>query len=513
MNLSIRIVRNTAANYGGNVVGLAVGFLLTPFLIHSLGDSHYGAWVLVGSISSYFWMFDFGLGASIIKFVSEFRTKGEQEHLNSVVANSFALLSAVGASALLVCIALAQVVDLVFQLPASLVPDVRAMIYVTAVSLAVSFPFGVFGGVLRGYQRYDLVNAVGAISLVGNALMSYAAIKLGFGLVGLAVAGLATNLVVAAGRLALSRWVDPHLAPRPGMIRLTALGEIAGFSAWVFVINMAVQVVYRTAPIIITMVLGVALVTPYSIAHGLTQYVKRCVDPILAVLLPAYTELSASSDSARLQGLLLEGSRIVGAIATPFTMLLFLLGDSFIAAWVGDGYGVSYHILCLLAVPLFLSFLISTGDKLLWAKGKVKVNSYVAAADSGLNLLLSVLLTKTLGVVGVGLATLISVVLTNGFWLLPYICREAGVPVSRYLAEVAKPILLPVVPSTGLTLLVASMTGTGSYLHMMALAGICVCSYWGLFLTMTRREEKMRWLAVVRMAVIPLRPSSSGGVA
>ncbi len=502
MNLSTKIVRNTAANYGGNLLGLVVGFLLTPFLIRSLGDSNYGAWVLVGSISSYFWMFDFGLGASVIKFVSELKAKGEQERLNRMVANSFALLAAVGVVAAVGCLVLVQLVEALFPLPPQLLPDVKAMIYITGVSLLVSFPFGVFGGVLRGYQRYDLVNAVGAASVVINALMSLAVVYFGLGLVGLSVVGLLTNVIVAAGRLTMARRVDPDLRLGIGMVSTQVVKEIGSFSLWVFVINVAVQVVYRTAPIIITVVLDVAMVTPYSIANGLAQYVKRGVDPILAVLLPAYTELSAADDTTRVQSLLVDGSRIVGAMSLPMVMLLFLLGKPFITLWVGPQYEIAYPLLCLLSVPLFFSFLISTGDKLLWAKGKIKVNSFVAMADSSLNLLLSVLLTSSFGVVGVGLATLISVLTTNGLVLLPYICREAGVPVSRYLSEVVKPILVPAFPSAGLAAIAIQFIGAGSYLHMMVVGAVCVASYWGVFLLLSRHEEKMRWMFVVRSALI-----------
>ena len=82
-----RVVRNSLANYGGNIVGLVAGFILTPFLVRSLGDAGYGAWILVGSISSYFWLLDFGLGASVTKFVSELKATGDRSRLNAVLSS------------------------------------------------------------------------------------------------------------------------------------------------------------------------------------------------------------------------------------------------------------------------------------------------------------------------------------------------------------------------------------------------------------------------------------------
>lgn len=513
MHLSSKIVRNSIANYGGNLAGLVVGFLLTPFLVHSLGDSQYGAWVLVGSLGSYFWLLDFGLGASVTSFVSRYRATGEQERLNSVVVSSIALLSVVGLLSLAGSVALALTVDLFFHLPPEVVPEVRAMIYVTGIALTISFPLGVFGGVLRGYQRYDLVNLVGATSTVANALLSVLVVKMGFGLVGLSAVGLLTNLMVGGGRLALAMRLDRGLRVRPFLARPSTLREIAGFSVWVFVINVSVQVVYRTAPVIISAILSVAQVTPYAIANSLAQYLRRFVDPILAVLLPAYSELSAVQDSDRTRQLFFEASKAVGAVSMPMAMGLMLLGKPFIGLWMGPGYEWAGTLLYLFVPPIFLSFLVAAGDKLLWAKGKVRVNSYVALADTVLNLSLSIGLAHVLGLVGVAMAPLLSVMVTNGLWLLPYICREAGVPVRVYLSSVVRPLLIAAAPSTAAVLALMSLVGTGGYLQIALLGASHVAVYWTVFFLAASKEERAGWSTVVRNAVAPSRAGKVGGLA
>jgi O-antigen/teichoic acid export membrane protein len=513
VQLSSRIVRNSIANYGGNFVGLAVGFLLTPFLVHSLGDDAYGSWVLVGSISSYFWLLDFGLGSSVIKFVAELKAKGEQQRLNSVVASSFAMLAVVGVVGFFGCLVLAQFVDKVFRLSPGIVGQVRTMIYITGVVLLVSFPFGVFGGVLRGYQRYDLINGVGIASTAANAVMSYAVVRMELGLPGLALVGLITNVLVGGSRVILAMRADRDLRPTFGLIRLDTLREITGFSAWVFVINIAVAVVYRTSPIIIGVVLSVALVTPFSIANSLVQYVRRFVDPILSVLLPAYSELSATDDLATVRRLFLEGSRVVGAISMPMVLGLLLLGKPFIYLWMGPGYEQSYTVLYLLTPPLFISFLVATGDKLLWARGKIRVNSYVAVADTVTNLSLSVALAIPFGIAGVAAASLISVGITNGMWLLPYICREAGVTRGSYLLDVGRSVLLPAIPAAALTMGALRFVGVDGYPQLFLLAALCAGSYWALFLAASRREERSKWVSVVRTALFPNRAGSAKVVA
>jgi hypothetical protein len=38
--------RNVLANWGGYIFAAGVNFVLSPFVVHSLGDNAYGIWVL-----------------------------------------------------------------------------------------------------------------------------------------------------------------------------------------------------------------------------------------------------------------------------------------------------------------------------------------------------------------------------------------------------------------------------------------------------------------------------------
>lgn len=501
MQLSGKIVRNSVANYGGTIVGLAAGFLLTPYLIRALGDAGYGAWVLVGSISSYFWLLDFGLGSSVTKLVSELHATGDRRRLNAVVASSVALLAVVGLVSLVVSWVVAGFADAFFVLSPEIAADVRTMIVLTGITALVSFPLGVYGGVLRGYQRYDLLNLMVIVSTVTNTVLSVAVAYLGFGLVGLTFVGLVTNLIVGVGRLLLARRYDPGLDLWPTSFSVSVLRDITSFSAWVFVINLAVQVVYRTSPIIIAALLGVSLVTPFALASTLVQYVKRFVDPILAVLLPAYAELSAVDDRATIRRLFLEGSRAVGVIAMPMALGLVLLGRPFIRLWVGPEYDASGDLLVLLVPPMFLSFLVAAGDKLLWAQGKIRVNSYVAIADTVLNLGLSVGLSLLWGLPGVALATLLSVGLTNGLWLLPYICRECDVPLREYAGRVLAPIFVPALPTAALILGLVRVFPVDGYAQLLVVAATCALTYWACFAVVSGKDERRRWVSTLRTAM------------
>ena len=52
------LIRNIVSNWVGFSVQVAVAFFLTPFILHSLGDTRYGIWSLVIGLTGYYGLLD-----------------------------------------------------------------------------------------------------------------------------------------------------------------------------------------------------------------------------------------------------------------------------------------------------------------------------------------------------------------------------------------------------------------------------------------------------------------------
>ena len=63
------------------------------------------------------------------------------------------------------------------------------------IGAALQFPFFVFSAVFPATQRYDLANAVGVVTRLVQASGIVIALNLGFGLIGISVAVLGSNLL------------------------------------------------------------------------------------------------------------------------------------------------------------------------------------------------------------------------------------------------------------------------------------------------------------------------------
>ena len=69
---------------------MAIGLLLLPFNLAYLGAGDYGLWVLLGSLTVHFSVFDLGFSGALVKFVAQDpgdgqRTRAERDRQHDVL--------------------------------------------------------------------------------------------------------------------------------------------------------------------------------------------------------------------------------------------------------------------------------------------------------------------------------------------------------------------------------------------------------------------------------------------
>ena len=96
------IVRNITANYVAFGVSSLVTLLLTPFLIQRLNATHFGVWILLKTILSYFQLLELGIMPAVIRYVSLHKARNETTEVESILGGAMRLL--IGVSALTVLI-------------------------------------------------------------------------------------------------------------------------------------------------------------------------------------------------------------------------------------------------------------------------------------------------------------------------------------------------------------------------------------------------------------------------
>jgi O-antigen/teichoic acid export membrane protein len=111
------IIKNVGSSWFCLAVNIIVGIFLSPFILHRLGNTVYGAWVLVFSVTGYYGLFDLGIRSSIVRYVSTYSAQNDIAGLSALINTSLAGYTLIGLIALLVTGALSFYVDAIFQMP------------------------------------------------------------------------------------------------------------------------------------------------------------------------------------------------------------------------------------------------------------------------------------------------------------------------------------------------------------------------------------------------------------
>lgn len=432
---SVRVLRNVVTNYLRFVLGGLTGFVLTPILVHGMGDRDYGLWVTIFSLTGYFGLIDQGIRPSLIRYVSRDAALGDQEGLSRTLNTALALFTGVGVLVMGAVLVVAANFTRWFSIPAADHATVSQALAVAGLSMALGFPFGVWGAALSGLQRYDLGNWIGISVTVARAVAFVLVLRAGGGLLELAWTSLVASLV---GHL-LTWWFAQRLLPgvRYGRRWVTRqhVGMIGSYSGIAFVGALASSLAFQTDALVITAFLGAALVTPFAIAAGLVDNVRSLVHSATYVLSPTASEMEARGETSRLHALLLTGAKYSVLVSWPALFGLLIFGEPFLVTWVGEPYRSAYPLLVALTAPTLLSLPQATASALLFGVSRHKGVVTFALVNAVLNLGLSILWARPYGLMGVALGTAIPLALVSGAGMMVYTSRALAIPLGTYLRE------------------------------------------------------------------------------
>jgi O-antigen/teichoic acid export membrane protein len=450
-----RVLLGAASNYIGKVITLGTWLFLTPFILHQLGPSDYGLWVLTGSVVSYGSLLDLGIAGAIVKYVAEHRARGEYERGHAVVATALLLYLGLGALVLLASAMCAPLFPAWFHIAESDAPRARWLVLLMGASVALSLPGAAVNALLQGLQRYDLANLVTTGGVLLSALAAVIALNSGGGLVLMVAANIPVAVAALVVGLLLSRRAAPDLRPGFAGGARSLVRPILSFSWSVFVLRAATYLQARTDEIVIGVFLPVSAIAPYSIAHRLSDLTSTATEQLLKVFPALASELHARDEPARLKLFYTSATRLSLAIAVPVGCTLVMLAKPILTAWVGAEFADHQDLVVVLTLAAVVDLSVWPAGAVLQGMARHRPLAPMALAAGIANLVISIVLVTRLGPLGVAIGTLIPAAFEVSVLVLPYTLRAVRMSVRRWMREVLVPVLGPVLPQ-GLVLGAAS---------------------------------------------------------
>ena len=489
-------IRNTLAGYLTLVVGSVTGFLLTPLLLRSFGTERFGLWVLLTATVGYIGLLELGISSVVSKRVAECAALAEPARLKTVLATASVLYLGLSGVAFSLSLLLAWVLPHLFRIE-TVDRSVGRLCFVwLGAYQAFRFLTLSQSATLTGLGRMDILSGISSVVLTLTAL-----VNLTLALCGFSITALAINLFVSTvvtylwGKHAVKKRLA-NLTYSLRDARPETARELLRFGGRNAVISLSGTIAYGSDTLVLGSLLSMSGVTAYAIAAKLTDLVNAFAGRPLNAMMPIYSDSQARGDHDRFFRAFTQSLHLCLLIALPFVLTLVLLGDRILFAWVGSGHESSYPICVVLALLLYLKLpgaacsVLMTGTE----RNLFLLRLYFFAAP--INLILSILLTRAMGAIGVALASLICVSALDFFVLVHHVCHDFEFSISEYYRRVHFPLLMPMCAGVALAGVVrqlpASSNRATAALPMVLLCVTC----WGLWFLLNATPAQKAKLAV-----------------
>jgi O-antigen/teichoic acid export membrane protein len=441
------IVRSVLSNWFATAATMAVGFFLSPFLVHQLGNIAYGVWVLAISSVSYFGLLDLGLRNSVTMFVAKGHTTGDHEGASEVLSAALWVRIQIAALVMVLCGVLVVAFPIIFKVTPAMASDARAVVFLMGLSFAIYMSIGVFAGILSALNRYDLYTLVVLTQLAIRVIGVVTVLRTGHGIVAVAWCELFAATVGNVLFVFVARHLYPELKIRLKKPVWGVLRKIWSYSAYVFLLMVAVQLVYQTDNVVVGVFVSASAVTFYSIGNSLCRYTQGLVGVMTATFTPAASTYDAAGDASSLRALYYNGTRATMAVSLPILITLILRGDNFIGVWMGPQYSrTSGTVLAILATALVFSLQNTPATSIAFGIEKHKTIAMWAIGEAIANLTLSIVLAREFGIYGVAIGTLVPSLAVNLLLWPRYVCHLVGIHYREVLLKVWGPVFLCAVP-------------------------------------------------------------------
>lgn len=431
----IQILKNVGSSWSALATNVMVGIFLWPFILHHLGDAAAGIWVLIFSVTGYYGLFDLGIRSSIIRYVSKYTATDDRERLTRFVNTSLFTYACIGVVSMALTTLLSSSVEHLFKIPPAMHSQARLLLLMVGTSVSLSFPLGVFGGMLEGLQRFYILNWTNIGATLARAGLIVYFLHRGYGL--LTVALITVGLPILSS--ILRGFIVFRICPVPVGLKYMdrdSFRHMANYGGTTFLVLVAARLRFRTDELVLGSMMSAVAVTYFNIGARIVDYAQEFVSSLAQVFVPMSSQSEATGNLDRVRKIYIAGNRVCAFLTFPITAILLLFGRHIIRIWVGARYiPPSYPVLVVMMVGFAFMLSQAASTRVLFGLGKHQTLARITVIEGVANLILSIALVPSLGIVGDALGTAIPLGFTYLVFMPRHLKKQIGVPVGVFVRE------------------------------------------------------------------------------
>jgi len=427
-------VQGVVFNWIGRGASIILAFLMTPFLVHALGDETYGVWSILMTLVSYYGLLDLGLRDAGIKFIAEYDANGNRAAVQRMVSNNL-LMNLLFAGLVLIVVAVGACLTPWFvECEPAKLWQLQLAILLTGGSAALTLGGQSFSAILCAKKRFDLVNILGVTSQLLTGLLILAGVACQGGLPALALGVFLSNLVVQIWQYRWARQILPESSLTLELLDRTEICAILKFSLLDCFIQGCKSLTNYSGDLIVVCFLGPAAVTQFSLANGISRHFRRLAKSITSVAMPVASQLNAEKRAKELGKMAVGMTASLAAVGTLITVGMWIFGGWFLELWLGRAYVASvYPIMMLLVLSRAITMTTCVLQATLMGLGRLRALSVLGMIEGLGVLALGTWLVSWYGVQGMAWTIFLLQSTLSGIALPIYYCWRTELSARTFL--------------------------------------------------------------------------------
>ncbi len=407
-SMNKKIAINSFSKILLQIVTLICGLIVPKMILSTFGSSVNGNIQSITQFLNYIVLVESGMGGVVRAALYKPLVEKDNQTLGSIIKTTESFFRKVAYIFIGHMIVIAFVYPLFISREFSLWYDV-SLVLIIGISTVAQYYFGITYSIfldadLKGY----VINIIQIITVIINAVLTCVLIKAG---AGIHIVKLASAMIFVVRPIIQNIYVKlkypniPKNAKSDNNLikqRWDGLGQ-----------HIAYYVHNNTDIVILTLFQNLKIVSVYSVYRMVLKGLENLVSSISAGFSPAVGHAMARGDKKEIESTLGMYESLVFIVSNAVYSVCAFMILPFISIYTKGIKDVSYidesfaFLICISSVVYAIR---NVYQNTIWAAGKYKETNISAYTEAGLNIVISLILVKPLGLSGVMIGTIVSIV-------------------------------------------------------------------------------------------------------
>ena len=416
---------SSLAQAANKAVQILVTIVTVPLMLGYLGSEHYGVAMAISGFAHWF-LFETGIAQGVKVRLIETFARGDRRAAHAYVSTGFFILLLIFVVVAVGFYSSFPFIDwgAIFNVDAGR-SGLRAAVMIMVSMMLIMIPLKILREIYtadqRGYVFFLWRTAATAISL-GSIWL---ATRTSFGIPGV-LAGMFGPVVLATILCGLYLILKdmPWLTPSLSGVSMNTWRKMWVASFGLFMFGIGRMAINATDVFVVNLIKGGAEASVYSLSVRLILYVEVIVGFLTYPAWPAIGDAIQKGRKRWVKKASKTMFLLSFGFAVPMCALLVVFGRPLIKVWSRGHVDTNQSLLLILGVYLIVRIWCNVLGTLLRAFGRVHYLGLATLVEAILHIGLGIVLLQRMGVIGLAIASIASILLTRG-WIIPLECYLA----------------------------------------------------------------------------------------